>query len=55
MNDNPAQCHSYHETNSQRTKGAASHSTGTKEEEDNFDLSFDEEFYLDLQKVELLD
>lgn len=36
------------DTNSQQTHGNGSNSTGTKEEEHDFDLSFEEDIFLDL-------
>ena len=42
------------DTNSQQTNGNGSNSTGTKDDEDEFDLSFDNDILLDLQKGEFL-
>lgn len=42
------------DTNSQKTLEGGSISTRTKEEEDEFDLSFDEDIFLDLQKGDFL-
>lgn len=39
------------DTNSQRTQGHGSNSTRTKEDDD-FDLSFDEDFFFDLPRDE---
>ena len=42
------------DTNSQKTHGNGSLSTRTKEEEDDFDLSFEDDIFLDLQKGDFL-
>lgn len=40
----------YGDSNSQKTLGIGSNSSRTKEDEHEFDLSFDEDFFLDLQR-----
>lgn len=42
------------DNNSQKTQGNGSISTRTKEEEDDFDLSFEDDIFLDLQKGDFL-
>ena len=47
--------HTNKDTQSQNTQGGVcSISTRAKDDEDDFNLSFDEEFYLDLQKGDIL-
>ena len=38
------------DANSQKTQGNCSNSSRTKDDEHEFDLSFDEDFFLDIQK-----
>ena len=42
------------DTNSQKTQGNGSLSTRTKDEEDDFNLSFEDDIFLDLQKGDFL-
>ena len=42
------------DTNSQKTQGNGSTSTRTKDEEDDFNLSFEDDILLDLQKADFL-
>ncbi len=44
---------SSHDTNSQTTHFLGTESTRTKEDEDDFDLSFDKEFFFDFQMEDL--